>query len=96
MFGMCINKRAVAAVAAVGVGLLVLSPRLGASLAPLLIMAICPLSMLLMMRAMNGRRADDDTTAPSVGDGDQQRRELEEEVNRLKAELTLRREDRPA
>ena len=84
---MCINKRVLAVVAALGVGLLMLSPQLLAGIAPLLVMAICPLSMVFMMRSM-GRRAEDEAALePTAG---HQQRELEEEVNRLKAELALR------
>ena len=87
---MCMNKRVVAGVAVAALAVLALSPRLLGTLAPLLLMAICPLSMVFMMRG-----------APGGSDGhgmrsdDRQLRELEEEVNRLKAELALR-EDRPS
>ena len=93
MFGMCINKRVVAGLAVTALVLLVLSPRLLAVLAPVLVMAICPLSMVFMMRAMGGRRDAD--TGPE-GATDPQLRELEEEVNRLKAELALRTQDERA
>lgn len=90
---MCFNKRVVAGLAGVAVVLLALSPQLLGRVAPLLVMAVCPLSMVLMMRGMNrqgGACADN-------GGGDGQRLgELEEEVNRLKAELALRGEDRTA
>lgn len=53
LFGMCIDKRVVGGVAA-GAGLLWwLAPGAFAAALPLLIFAICPLSMLLMMKAMN-------------------------------------------
>lgn len=86
MFGMCLDKRVVAGVAFAALVLLALAPRLLAGLAPLLVMAVCPLSMVLMSRSMHGRRAEDANPAAGAGD----RRELEEEVNRLKAELALR------
>lgn len=89
---MCINKRVVAGLAVVALVVFALSPRLLAGLAPVLIMAACPLSMLLMMRGMSGR---DQQPAAATGD-DRQLRELEEEVNRLKVELALRSEDKPA
>ena len=95
MLGMCINKRVVVGVGVVALAVLALAPRLFAGLAPVLIMAICPLSMVFMLRAM-GARHDDRQPPPMPGGGDRERRELEEEVNRLKAELALRGEDRPA
>lgn len=89
---MCINKRVVVGLAVVALALFALSPRLLGALGPVLIMAACPLSMLLMMRSLSGRDHE-----PSPGHGDDRRvRELEEEVNRLKAEITLRGENKPA
>jgi len=88
---MCINKRVVAGLALVALAVFALAPSALGALAPVLIMAACPLSMLFMMRGMSGR--DQQPTAPT-GD-DRQLRELEEEVNRLKAELALRGEDKP-
>lgn len=51
--GMCFNWKVVAALAAVGLGIWVVAPNLVAAL-PLLLLAACPLSMLLMMRGMQG------------------------------------------
>jgi len=103
---MCLNKKVLIGLGAVAVVLLVISPRSLGSAAPLLMFAVCPLSMVLMMRGMNGRRE-----APGVTDAQQpvgptvaatstadtsnpQLRELEEEVNRLKAELHMREQER--
>ncbi|MDP9072021.1 MAG: DUF2933 domain-containing protein [Actinomycetota bacterium] len=47
----CLNWKVMAALAAAGVGPYALVPGLAAA-APLLVMAACPVSMLLMMRAM--------------------------------------------
>lgn len=87
---MCINKRVVVALAVVAVAVFALSPRLLGAVAPVLIMAACPLSMLLLMSRMSGREQDVPTG------GDRQVLELEEEVNRLKAELALRDQHRSA
>ncbi|MGH3666197.1 MAG: DUF2933 domain-containing protein [Egibacteraceae bacterium] len=53
LFGMCIDKRVVAGVAAAAGLLWWLAPGAFTAAWPLLIIAICPLSMLLMMKAMN-------------------------------------------
>lgn len=53
MFGMCINKRVVAGVAVTAALLWWLAPGAVAAVLPLLVLAICPLSMLLMMKAMD-------------------------------------------
>lgn len=57
MGGMCINWKVVAGLAVVGVGIWVVKPGLIGAALPLLILAACPLSMLLMMRGMGGQRA---------------------------------------
>lgn len=53
MFGMCINKSVVAGVAGVGLLVWVLAPGALAAALPLLLIAICPLSMLVMMKMMS-------------------------------------------
>jgi hypothetical protein len=68
LFGMCINWKVVAAVVAIAVGLFVFTPKLAAAALPLLVVAICPLSMLLAMGLM-GRmnRGNHSTSAPDNG-----------------------------
>lgn len=88
---MCINKRVVAGLVLGALVLFALSPRLLGALAPVLVMAACPLSMAFMMRGMSGRQHD---RAAPTGD-DRHLRELEEEVNRLRAEIALRSDDKP-
>ena len=50
----CADWRVIAILAAVGAGVVVFAPNLIAAAVPLLIVAACPLSMLVMMRAMAG------------------------------------------
>lgn len=88
----CIDKRVLGALAVVAIAVFALSPRLLGAFAPVLLMAACPLSMLLMMTRMSGREHD----LESGTGGDRRALELEEEVNRLKAELALRDEHRSA
>ena len=92
---MCINKRVVAGLAVVALVVFAVAPQLLGALAPVLVMAACPLSMVLMMRGMSGRDRPA-TDAESAASEDRRLGELEEEVNRLKAELALRGEDKPA
>jgi hypothetical protein len=54
MLKMCLNPKVLVALAAVGFGVYVLAPGAFAAALPLLLLAACPLSMLLMM-AMMGR-----------------------------------------
>jgi hypothetical protein len=104
---MCLNKRVLIGLGAVAAVLLAISPRTLGSAAPLLMFALCPLSMVLMMRGMNGRGArngiDDaetnkvaqTSTAINAADASSPKmRELEEEVNRLKAQLHIRDQER--
>ncbi|MBW3577402.1 MAG: DUF2933 domain-containing protein [Actinobacteria bacterium] len=51
---MCINKKVVAGLAAVGLGIWWLAPGAIGAAMPLLLIAICPLSMVFMMKAMGG------------------------------------------
>ena len=58
-----------------------LAPQFLGAFAPLLVMVVCPVSMLLMMRSTQRHR-----DAPSGPAHDERQvRELEEEVNRLQA-----------
>lgn len=100
MLGMCINKRVVIGVGLVAVALLALAPRSLVAFAPFLVMAICPLSMLFMVRRMDGRReaseaSEAEVPAPAASVGGEVR-VLQEEVDRLQAELALRGDSQPA
>ena len=55
---MKINTKVVAALAAAALAIYLLVPNLFYAALPLLILAACPLSMLLMMRMMSGSKAD--------------------------------------
>jgi hypothetical protein len=50
----CLNWKVIAGLAAVGLGVWVFEPGLMRAVLPLLVVAICPLSMLFMMRGMMG------------------------------------------
>lgn len=52
MLKMCLNWKVVAALAAVGAGIYLVAPHLVAVALPYLLLAICPLSMMLMMWGM--------------------------------------------
>lgn len=54
MLKMCLNPKVLMGLAAVGVGVYLLAPGAFAAALPLLIIAVCPLSMVVMM-AMMGR-----------------------------------------
>ena len=84
----CFNWKVIAALAAIGIGLYALVPGAAAAAVPLLILAVCPLYMMLMMRAMGSRgscttKDDDETNADEVA-------QLRAEVSALRAERQSR------
>ena len=89
----CLNWRVVAVLVAVGAGLAVFAPNLIAAALPFLLVAACPLSMLLMMRTMASQPAN--PREPGLGSGDRpyQLRErlaaTQREQERLERELAL-------
>lgn len=86
----CLNWKVLAALAAVGVGVYALAPNLVTAATPLLVLALCPLSMLLMMRAMGSGSAKS-CEMPSNGT------DTSEELAQLRAEVAElnRRQARP-
>jgi uncharacterized protein YlxW (UPF0749 family) len=63
VLGMCFDWRVVVGLVAVGIAIALLAPQLTLSALPLLLLAACPLSMLLMMVMMN--RMDKDSMSAS-------------------------------
>lgn len=55
---MCFNKQVLIGLGVVALGVLAVAPRLPGAVAPLLLLAACPLSMLFVMRAMYGQCQD--------------------------------------
>ncbi len=53
-FAMCLNGKAVAALGVIAVAVWVLAPGFFWAALPILVLAACPLSMLLMMRGRHG------------------------------------------
>ena len=84
----CLNWKVIGALAAVGLGIYLVAPGVAAAAVPLLVLAVCPLSMLLMMRAMGsmGQCATRADGASDQADAD--------EVARLRAEVAALRAER--
>jgi uncharacterized protein YlxW (UPF0749 family) len=92
LFRMCFDWKVLAGLAAVGVGIAFLAPKLALGALPLLLLAACPLSMLLMMATMNGmgersatstRRQLKGTTASSVLSREEQLAQLRKQLQNL-------------
>lgn len=92
---MCLNKKVLIGLAAVAVGVLLLKPSWFVAALPLLVLALCPLSMVFMMRGMKGGQTKseagsscatgsktDKTATTSAGE-----RELNDKIGALQAEL---------
>ncbi len=79
---MCLNWKVLAGLATVGAGVYVLAPQLMAEALPVLLLAACPLSMLLMMWSMQRTRGQDERTTEETNDG----MTREERIARLRAQ----------
>nr|WP_228282068.1 DUF2933 domain-containing protein [Rubrobacter marinus] len=78
MLKMCLNWKVLVGLGAVAVGIYAVAPATMAAAFPILVLAACPLSMLLMMKAMHG-----DRNASAVGGPESSR---EDRLARLKAQ----------
>lgn len=91
---MCFNWKVVAGLSLVGLTVLALAPNLIGSALPLLVLAACPLSMILMMRAMSGggRCASGPSKRPTESRSDGA--DSPDEMARLRAEIDQLRSER--
>ena len=92
MGGMCFNWKVLAGLAAVGLGVWIVAPDLVGAALPLLLLAACPLSMLLMGRGMASGQCSTKSqrSAPPERAGQPVAVPLtrEEQVAELRAQLT--------
>jgi hypothetical protein len=63
----CLDWRVLTGLAALGIGIYLVAPSLMVAAIPILLVAACPLSMLLMMRAMGGQQSRPGLALPAVG-----------------------------
>ncbi len=92
---MSVNWKIVGVLSAVAVAVVVFAPPVGSRFLPLLLVAVCPLSMILMMRGMSaqGRRSrssDEPSTEPQADDSS--RKQRLDHLNRELAETHARQE----
>ncbi|MGW9028078.1 DUF2933 domain-containing protein [Streptomyces sp. NPDC055722] len=92
---MCINKKALFGLGAVAVAVLLFKPGWFAAALPLLLLALCPLSMVFMMRGMNGNQTKGQVgsscavggTAEKTATSSADETKLNEQISALQAEL---------
>jgi len=90
---MCFNWKVIAGLAGVGLAVWVVAPNLVGAALPLLLVAACPLSMLLMGRGMAGGQCSTPTQQSAPPERASQpvglRLTREEQLAELKAQLTI-------
>ncbi len=69
MFGLCINWKVVIGLGVVGLGVWAVAPNLIGAAVPLLLLAVCPLSMIFMMRGMGSMGGQSVTQPPTQASG---------------------------
>lgn len=84
----CFNRKVLAGLGVVALGLLVFAPGALGSALPALVMLACPLSMVVMMRGMSSAGRQGAEPAEPVADAETTR--LRAEVDQLRAELPER------
>ncbi|MFF4756428.1 DUF2933 domain-containing protein [Streptomyces sp. NPDC002514] len=92
---MCINKKALFGLGAVAVTVLLFKPGWFTAAAPILILALCPLSMVFMMRGRNGSKRrrqprsawGTDGRTQQTGTSTAGRTDLDKQISALQAEL---------
>lgn len=90
---MCFNRKVLLGLGVAALGVLAIAPQLFSRVLPLLIVAACPLGMVLMMRGMSGSGASCQSGKPGAG---QVTRDEEAEIARLRAEVERLRTERLA
>jgi uncharacterized protein YlxW (UPF0749 family) len=83
---MCLNWKVMAGLTAVGAGIFVFAPNLATAALPFLVLAICPLSMIFMMGAMNNMGNGSQSSAARAMGGNRKPQSREEELTQLEAQ----------
>lgn len=66
MLKMCLHPKVIAGLVVVAAGVWILAPQWFAAALPLLILAICPLSMIVMMKMMMPSDSGSDDSSPTT------------------------------
>jgi hypothetical protein len=95
---MCLNKKVLAGLGAVALGLFLVRPAWAGAALPILLVMACPLSMVFMMRGMNngqGQKSQDKQgqsggsccTGQETGTPDSTEADVSDQIKTLQAEL---------
>ncbi len=90
LLGMCLDRRVLGGLAVVGVGIWLYAPQLVGAALPVLVVLICPLSMLVMawtMRGSMGTPASSVSPAERLAELERQQARLNAEIARVRAEI---------
>ena len=96
----CYDWRVLTALGVLGIGIYLVAPGLAAGAIPLLVLAACPISMLLMMKVMSGQQKSSEVQVEPI-DGDRvaglrlELAELGRRQKRLEGELRAMEAARP-
>ncbi|MGB3681038.1 MAG: DUF2933 domain-containing protein [Rubrobacteraceae bacterium] len=85
MLKMCLNWKVIAGLGALGAGIYAIAPDLAVAALPFLVLAICPLSMVFMMKGMQGDGGEGDESQTPETDAGLTR---DERLARLRTEQT--------
>lgn len=85
MGGMCFNWKVLAGLGVLGLGVFIVAPSLAWTALPLLLLAACPISMLFMMRGMQGGQCSHQPAPETQPRGAESRRD--EQLAELEAQL---------
>jgi uncharacterized membrane protein len=83
MLKMCLNWKVLVGLVAVGLAIYAVAPDMVVAALPILLLALCPLSMLFMMKAMHGNQGETQGKPQVLQETDETR---EEDLTRLRAQ----------
>lgn len=83
---MCLNWKVLAGLVVIGGGIFVFAPNLAVAALPFLVLAICPLSMIFMMGAMNNMGDGSQSDAAAGVGGNRKPQSLKEELVQLEVQ----------
>lgn len=91
ILGMCFNWRVAVALGVLAVGVWFVAPQLALAVLPLLLLALCPLSMLWMMRSTGhqgaGSTAQVADAATRLAEFEREHARVSGEIQRLRAQV---------